>query len=241
MTDLVEHLVETALSVGVAILPLLVLFVGFQVFMLRLPRRQIREILAGTALATLGLYLFLLGVSIGFLPYGRAVGEALGRLGNPALLAGVGLFLGFVTTWGEPAVRVLAGQVEGASNGSIRAQLVVLAICIGVGIWVAIGLLRIHFGLPLIYLVVPGYLLAIAMIRWCDRDFVAIAIDSGGVATGPLANTFLLAAAFGVAAAMDVEDPISQGLGFVALIALAPILSVTALGMLMRRKPRERE
>jgi hypothetical protein len=241
MTDLVEHVIETAFSVGVAILPLLVLFVGFQVFMLRLPRRQIREILAGTVLATLGLYLFLLGVSIGFLPYGRAMGEALGRLGDPVVLAGVGLFLGFATTWGEPAVRILAKQVEGASNGSIRAWLVVLAVCIGVGAWVAVGLLRIHFGLPLLYLVLPGYLLAIVMIRACDRDFVAIAIDAGGVATGPIANTFLLAAAFGVAVAMGVEDPISQGFGFVALIALAPILSVTALGMLMRRKPREKE
>ena len=241
MTDLLNQMGDTAVSVGVAVVPLLVIFAAFQIFMLRLPLQRIREFVFGTVLAAAGLYLFLWGVSIGFLPFGRALGEALGKLDSPVMLAAVGVFLGFVTTWGEPAVRVLAGQVEAASNGSIPSRLMVLTICAGVGVWVAIGLVRVHFGVPLLYLVVPGYLAAIVMIRMCDRGFVAIAIDAGGVATGPLANTFLLAAALGTATAYGTDDPISQGLGFVALIALAPILSVTALGLLMQRRSREKE
>lgn len=241
MTNLIDLLLDTAVSVGVAVVPLLVIFVAFQIFMLRLPRQRIREIVAGTILATVGLYLFLLGVSIGFLPFGQLLGESLGRLGSPLALAAIGVFLGFVTTWGEPAVRVLANQVEAVSNGSIKSWVIVLTICIGVGVWVAIGFERIHYGLPLQYLVVPGYLAAIAMIRLCDRDFVAIAIDAGGVATGPLANTFLLATALGTAVAYNRADPISTGLGFVALIALAPILSVTAFGLLIRRGSRKKE
>jgi hypothetical protein len=235
------HLTEirdTTWSVLLAVLPLATLFVAFQVLVLRLPRRDFRNVLVGTALSAAGLLLFLLGVSIGFLPIGRAIGEALGSLPDKWLLVAAGLFLGFVTTLGEPAVRILADQVEEASNGSIRKSLVLNAICVGVAVAVAVGMLRIVYAVPILYLVVPGYLLVIAVMWLSDRDFVGIA---GGVATGPLANTFLLALAFGASAAMGGQDPIVNGLGLVSLIALAPVISLLILGLLVRRKTRRKE
>ena len=102
--------------------------------------------------------------------------------------------------------------------------------------WVGLGMLRISFAIPLVYLVVPGYLLVIAMLWLCDRDFVAIAVDAGGVATGPLSNSFLLALALGASAAAGGQDPLVQGLGFVVLIALAPITSVMMLGIYVRSR-----
>ncbi len=241
VTSWAEEISATAWSVTVAIAPLVVLFLIFQVFLLRLPRREVADILKGTAIAAVGLFLFLLGLGIGFLPFGRLVGEALGTLDRVWLLALIGLLLGFFTTWGEPAVRILADQVEDASNGSIRGPLVLYAICIGVALWVALGMLRIAYGIPLLYLVMPGYALVIVLMRFSDSDFAAIAADSGGVATGPLANTFLLALALGVSASLGDQDPILHGLGFVALIALAPIISVMALGFLMRTATRQRK
>jgi hypothetical protein len=237
----VDEIVATLASVAVAVAPLVVLFVIVQIFLLRLPRSTVVEILVGTLISATGLFVFLLGIGIGFLPYGRVVGEALGVLQDPWLLAFIGLFLGFLTTWGEPAVRILAKQVELASNGSIRKTLVLYAVCIGVALWVAIGLLRIYYSISLIYLIGPGYLLVICLVWFGDRDFVAIAVDAGGVATGPLANTFLLAVALGASAAMGDRDPLVDGLGFVALIALAPIVSVVMLGILIRVKTRVRE
>lgn len=231
-----ESVAETAASVAVAIVPLVTLFLLFQFFMLKLPRRKVKDILLGTVLAAAGLFLFLLGVGIGFLPFGRAIGEAIGAMREPWLLVPIGLLLGFVTTWGEPAVRILADQVEDASNGSIPGVLVLHAVCLGVAAWVTLGLFRISYGIPLLYFLVPGYGFAIVMIWLSDKDFVAIAIDAGGVATGPLANTFLLALALGASAAMGDQDPISQGLGFVTLIALALIISVMMLGLLMRNR-----
>jgi hypothetical protein len=235
----IEDITATAWSVTVAVLPLAVLFLLFQVFLLRLPRRQVADILKGTLIAAAGLFLFLLGVGVGFLPLGRVMGEALGRFDQTWLFILVGLLLGFLTTWGEPAVRILADQVEEASNGSIRGPLVLYAVCIGVAVWVGLGMLKIAYGIPLLYLVVPGYLLVIVLMRFSDRDFVAIAVDAGGVATGPLANTFLLALALGASAAMGDRDPFVHGLGFVALIALAPIISVMMLGFLFRPKSGE--
>jgi hypothetical protein len=234
--DLLEELGSIAWSVTMAVLPLAALFMIFQIFVLGLPRRDVRNILTGTALAAAGLFLFLLGVTIGFIPFGRAVGEALGSISQKWLLLPAGLLLGFVTTWGEPAVRILADQVDDASNSSIGRSLVLYTICIGVAISGGMGLLRIGYDISLLYLLVPGYALVIVMLWLSDRDFVAIAIDAGGVATGPLANTFLLALALGVSSSMGHQDPIVQGLGLVALVALAPIVSVLTLGLILSRK-----
>src|SRR5690606_25231775 len=214
--------VRTARGVVLAVLPLAVLFTVFQVFFLRLPRAEVTRIASGTLLASVGLFLFLLGVAVGFMPFGRAIGEAVGAVPQTALVALLGAVLGFVTTWGEPAVRILADQVEQASAGSIRQPVVLFAVCAGVAVAVGLGMLRIAYDLPLLWILVPGYVLAIALIWASDRAFVAIAVDSGGVATGPLANTFLLALALGAAAAVAGRDPLVHGLGLVALIALAP-------------------
>ena len=110
--EVLDALVATAWSVALAIGPLAALFVVFQLLFLRLPRREIMRIAIGTAVASAGLYLFLLGVSIGFMPFGRALGATLAALPETWLLAPAGLVLGFVTTWSEPAVRILADQVD---------------------------------------------------------------------------------------------------------------------------------
>jgi Protein of unknown function (DUF1538). len=237
-TPFLTELRDTALSVVLAVLPLTTLFLAFQLLFLRLPWREVSRVLTGTLVASAGLFLFLLGVSIGFLPFGWAIGAALGSLTGKWLLLPFGLVLGFVTTWGEPSVRILAHQVEEASTGSIRYRFVLYAVCVGVATAGGVGLLRIGYGIPLLWLLVPGYLLVLCIIWLSKESFVSIAIDAGGVATGPVANTFLLTLAFGVSSAMGDQQPLIHGLGLVSLIALAPILSVMVLGVLVRRKER---
>lgn len=235
------HLGATAWSVVLAVLPLLVLFLVFQVLFLQLPVKEVSRILIGTLIASLGLCLFLLGVSIAFLPFGRIVGEALGALSQKWLIMPFGMLLGFVTAWGEPAVGILADQVEEASGGSIRRSLVVVAICIGVALLVGLGMLRIGYDIPLLYVLAPGYGIVLVIMWLSKAEFVAIAVDAGGVATGPLANSFLLALAFGASSAMGGQDPLVHGLGLVAFIALAPVLSLMALGVLVRWKEHPKE
>jgi hypothetical protein len=235
-----QEIVTIGRGVIIAVTPLVLLFLLFQVFLLRLPLKQVADVLKGVLIAAAGLFLFLLGVGIAFLPFGRAVGEALGALDHAWLFAAIGVLLGFLTAWGEPAVRVLADQVESASNGSIRSTMVLLAICVGVAVWVGIGMLRISHGIPLLWLLVPGYGLVLLLMGFSSREFVAIAADAGGVATGPLANSFLLALALGASSAAGGQDPILDGFGLVSLIALAPIMSVMALGLLVELKTRKR-
>lgn len=232
-------MLEVARGVAVAVTPLVMLFLIFQIFLLKLPLRQVAEILQGTLIAAVGLFLFLAGVGMAFLPFGRAVGEALGALDNTGVMVAAGALLGFATAWGEPAVRVLANQVEEASNGSIPVRLVLWAVCAGVAVWVGIGMWRIAAGVDLLHLLVPGYGLVILLMAFSSRDFVPIAADAGGVATGPLANSFLLALALGASTASGAADPLVSGFGLVALIAVAPIMSLMAVGVLLRLKSPE--
>jgi hypothetical protein len=119
--------------------------------------------------------------------------------------------------------------------------MVLAAVCLGVGLMVGVGMLRIAYSIPLLYIVIPGYTLVIAVMWFSDQEFLAIAIDAGGVATGPMANTFLLALALGLSSTMGQQDPILHGLGLVALIALAPILSVILLGFAVRIREYRKE
>jgi hypothetical protein len=112
---------------------------------------------------------------------------------------------------------------------------------LGVALAVGVGMFRIGHGIPLLYLLVPGYGLVLAIMWLSEKSFIAIAVDAGGVATGPLANAFLLALALGASSAMGNQDPLVHGLGLISLIALAPIISVMTLGLLFRQKERQKE
>lgn len=232
---------HTIASVAGAILPLALFFIVFQILFLKLPRGYVTGILKGTALAAAGLILFVQGVHVGLLPFGRLIGASLTTLPAKALLAPFGFVLGFITTWGEPSVRILADQVQEASSGSIRQTTVVFVVSLGVAFIVGLGLLRIAYQIPLLAILIPGYVFIIAVMWFSDPDFLSIAIDSGGVATGPMANTFLLALALGVSSAMEGQEPIVHGLGLVAMIAMAPIISVIVLGLAIRFKEKRKE
>lgn len=237
-TALFDNLPATLASVALAVLPLMSIFVLFQLLMLKLPRKYVLGILKGTLLASAGLALFLQGVHISFLPFGRAIGEALGSLPNRWLIVPVGVLLGFLTSLTEPSVRILAEQVEKASSGSIRRSTVMGAVCTGVAVFVGLGMVRILFRIPLLHILIPGYGIVMVLLWFIKGEFLSIAIDAGGVATGPMANTFLLAFALGVSSSFGDQDPVIHGLGLVALIALAPILSVIGLGFLLAFKGR---
>ncbi len=228
-------------EVAFALVPLLILFAIFQLFFLKLAKGQLINILKGFILTFLGLSLFLQGVHVGFLPVGEAMGTALGSKSYNWIVIPIGFVLGFVATYAEPAVRILNHEVEKASSGYIPQQVMLYTLSLGVGIAVAVSMVRILLGIPLMYLVLPGYIIALILIRFSKNTFVSIAFDSGGVATGPMTVTFVMALAIGVANSIAGRDPLQIGFGMIALVALAPILSVLTLGILYLRKEKENE
>lgn len=69
-----------------------------------------------------------------------------------------------------------------------------------------------------------------------DKIFLAMAFDNGGVATGPMCSTFILSMSVAIVAQIEGRDPIIDGFGVVAMIALTPILSTLVLGYIYKRK-----
>jgi hypothetical protein len=195
----------------------------------------------GILLSFLGLTFFLQGVKVGFLPVGARIGEALGAMEHKWLLLPIGFCFGLVATFAEPAVRILGYEVEKASSGAIRARLIIIILSLGVAVFVALGMVRLLTGVPLGYFVIPGYIIAMLMLRFSDPTFISIAFDSGGVATGPMTVTFVMALAIGAAEALEHRHPVLDGLGLIALVALAPILSLMALGLVYSKKKGKRK
>lgn len=230
-TGFVHVLKEVALALS----PLLIMVIFFQIFILRLPIGQFLDIIKGFFLTFLGIALFLQGVYIGFIPIGQKMGMILGGLTNNWVLIPIGLILGFVAILAEPAVHVLNLQVEKVSGGYIPRKLMLYCLAIGVAFSVALAMARILYGIPLAYILIPGYLLAFLMMRYTSEIFISIAFDSGGVATGPMTVSFILAMAIGVATAIEGRNPIVEGFGMIALVAFAPIISVLTLGFIFNR------
>ncbi|MBP2242186.1 hypothetical protein J2Z40_002759 [Cytobacillus eiseniae] len=228
-------------EVAMALIPLMIFFLFFQFFILKLPLKKLKDIAIGMFLTFWGLVFFLQGVHIGFLPAGEAMGKILGEMDFLWVLVPIGFVLGFVATFAEPAVSVLIHQVEKVSGGYIPQKVMLYTLSIGVATSVALAMVRIIFGIPILYFIIPGYIIALILIRFSSRTFTAIAFDSGGVATGPMTATFLVALFVGISSTIEGRDPLMDGFGMVALVALSPILSVLILGLLYGRKEKENE
>lgn len=230
---------DVVTEVALALIPLVLFFLFFQLWMLKLPWKKVSDIIVGLVLAFLGLALFLQGVHVGFLPVGREIGDIVGDWERQWILIPVGFLLGFVATFAEPAVKVLNHEVDKVSGGYIPKKLMLYTLSTGVAISIALAMARIIYGIPLWYFIGPGYAIALFLTLFSTETFSSIAFDAGGVATGPMTVTFILAIALGFAETLDGRDPLIDGFGMIAIVAMAPILSVLTLGLIYKLKEKQ--
>jgi hypothetical protein len=241
MMGLFKGFDATVKDVAIALAPFIITFVFFQIFMLKLPKRQVKKIIKGLILTFVGLSLFLHGVHVGFSPMAEQLGMAIGGTSYNWILIPIGLLLGFAVILAEPTVKVLVDQVETASGGHINRKILLYTLCIGVAVSVAAAIIRVLTGISLWYFLVPGYIICLVLTRFIPSDFVAIAFDSGAAATGPMTVTFILSLVVGVAKQLEGRDPLLDGFGVVSFVFLAPILSILILGFLYSRKEKSNE
>lgn len=221
-------------TVSAALAPLLAILALFQIFLLRLPPRQMRRIVTGFVYAWLGLVLFFLGTDTGFIPVGKALGAALGALRFNWILVPLGCVIGAVVVCAEPAVWVLTEQVEEVSGGNIRKPVLLAALAIGVAVSVGLSMWRVLAGFSIWYLLAPLYAAALALTFITPKLFTAIAFDSGGVASGPMASTFILSLTLGASQGSG-GNPATDAFGLIAMIAVTPLVSIQILGGLFAR------
>ena len=88
--------------------------------------------------------------------------------------------------------------------------------------------------LPLLWLIVPGYALALVLSFFVPTIFTAIAFDSGGVASGAMTATFLMPLAMGLCTAVG-GNVTQDAFGVVAMVAMTPLITIQLLGLLYVR------
>lgn len=224
----------------IALVPLLVILVVMQVFGLKLKRKQFRRLVFGFIYALLGLFIFLLGVNGGFMEVGYKIGENFVAANKQFMLVILAFFLGLFTIIAEPAVSVLTHQIEEITGGYVKRAAVLIPLSLGVGLAVVGGVLKILFeDFQLWHVLLPGYIISLGLMFYAPKLFIGIAFDAGGVATGPLTATFILAFVQGVAAKTPGADLVLDGFGVIALVALAPIITLQILGIIFKIKTKK--
>jgi len=224
-------------EIFLALLPILLIFLVFQKVSFRLSAKSVRKIMFGVLFTFIGLVLFLTGVNAGFLDVGRVVGSSMALLDNNAYVIVVGFILGLVTILAEPAVHVLTHQIEDVTSGYVKRSAVMFTLSVGVGFAVALSILRILVPeIQLWHYLVPGYLISIGMSYFVPELFVGVAFDSGGVASGPMTATFILAFVQGVAQASTGASVLADAFGMIAMVALTPLIALQVLGLVFKLK-----
>ncbi len=235
-----ETLPRAAGEIFLSLLPITLIYVFLASRTEETPLGLIRRSLTGVVYGWLGLTLFVTGVHAGFMDVGRQIGYSLASEDGRTLLVVLAFVLGFMTVLAEPAVHVLTDDIERVTTGSVRKRAVLVALTVGVGFAVALSALRIVVpGIQLWHYLLPGYLFSIALTFVAPKIFVGMAFDAGGVASGPMTATFILAFTTGAAEATEGANALTDGFGMIATVAMMPIITLQILGAIYRMKTRK--
>ena len=240
MLEVFEGFSTVLLDSVYALLPLFIILAVVQAS-LRLERELFVNALVGFVFTFMGIAFFLQGVHIGFMPLGERIGYELGKSPNIWILSIIGFMLGFAATYAEPAVRVMTYEVNKVTSGTIPEKVLLLALSFGVAGSVCLSMSRVYYGFSLWPVLLVGYALVFFLSFQSKEQFVAVAFDSGGVATGPMTVTFVLAVTVGFATVLEGRDPVVDGFGLISLVALAPIITVLLLGQFYKREEKKVE
>ena len=219
-------------EIAVSLLPIVLFFFVFQMLVLKLSLRTLLKIMVGLLYTYVGLVLFLTGANVGFMPAGNYLGRELATGSTSWLLIPVAMIIGYFIVKAEPAVYVLNKQVEELTDGAISARAMGLALSIGVACSLGLAMLRVLTGLSIMWLLIPGYGIALGISFFVPKLYTAIAFDSGGVASGPMTAAFLLPLAQGACIAADA-------FGVVAMVAMTPLITIQIMGLVSQIRARQ--
>lgn len=249
------HLATVLLETMRDVLPVVLLMLAFQKFVLRQPIPNLKRMAMGFGFVVLGLALFLQGLEQALFPVGRTMAF---QLSDPGFIYGdatppaeadwraygwVYLFaflVGFATTVAEPALLAVAMKASEVSRGTIDPWLLRLAVALGVAIGISLGVFRIITGTSLAWYIVTGYVIVVIQTWFAPRFIVPLAYDSGGVTTSTVTVPLVAALGLGLAATIPGRNPVLDGFGLIAFASLFPMMTVMGYaqlaGWLARRR-----
>lgn len=227
---ILEKMPQYGREVMIAFLPIVGVFLLFQLFFRRFHKYQVLRISVGMLYTYIGLVLFLTGANAGFMPAGRLLGATIAEGNHRYWLIAVGMLMGYFVVSAEPAVHTLKKQVEEVTNGAISQQSIGRALSIGVGLSVGVSMLRVLTGISIYPFLIGGYVISLAITFFVPPIYTGIAFDSGGVASGPMTTTFMLPFAVGACEAGG-GNVMTDAFGLVAMVAMTPLITIQVLGL----------
>lgn len=218
-------------EIALSLMPIFIFFEIFQLISLKLNKKLHIKICIGLVYTYVGLVFFLTGANVGFIPAGNYLGTVLASLPYKWIIIPIGMIIGYFIVKAEPAVYVLMKQVEELTDGDISGKSMQISLSVGVAVSVGLSMLRVLCQISILYLLIPGYVIALILTRFVPKIFTAIAFDSGGVASGPMTATFLLPLAQGACIALG-GDVVTDAFGVVAMVAMTPLITIQILGVI---------
>ncbi len=227
------------------LLPIILVIIFFQVFVLQQPIPNLGSLLLGILMVIIGLSLFIHGLKIGLFPMGEAMAHAFARKGSLFWLLAFSFALGFGTTVAEPALIAIAQEAaEVAANGEMiedteeaksnYALGLRFTVAISVGFAILLGVLRIVYGWPVQYLIISGYLSVVIMTGFAPEEIIGIAYDSGGVTTSTITVPLITALGIGLSSSIEGRNPMIDGFGLIAFASLTPMIFVMGYGITLQ-------
>ena len=226
---------DFANEVAGAFIPIVILFVIYQMITKRFHIHNILKMSVGFIYTYIGLVLFLTGANVGFMPAGRLIGAEVAGSSFKMMLIPIGMVMGYFVVSAEPAVHSLKRQVSEITKGAISQKSVAVALSIGVSVSVGISMLRVLTGISIMPFLIFGYAISLIISFFVPNIYTGIAFDSGGVASGPMTSTFMLPFAMGACEAIG-GNVMTDAFGIVAMIAMTPLITIQVLGLHERRK-----
>ncbi len=226
---MLEKFKDATVEVLQSLLPLVVVIIIMQFTVLHVPLDVFLRFLIGSAMAIIGVILFLTGVRTGILPMGKAVGAELPQHQSVPLVIITTLVFGFVVTVTEPGVMVLSNMFsEAGGDGGIA---MVFTVAIGMAVLFTVALLRIILGVKIKYILAIVYGVLLTLSLFAPPEFFAIAFDSGSSAAGPFTVPMLLALGLGFVSVLARRSPLSDGFGLIGIACAGPIIGILSWGV----------
>ncbi len=225
-----------------AIAPIFIFLYIFLRFFLREEGISTAQFALGIFFAMSGLLLFNFGLSVGLAELGNQVGHRLPLSFVPpseslypteigkVIVVAFGALLGYGATLAEPAFNILGQQVEDVTQGAFKKWLFSQAVAIGVGVGAGSGIVSVVYGVNLLYLLIPPYILLFVLTVLNSEKYVNIAWDGGAVTTGPV--TVPLKISIGIA--LSHATGFAEGFGILALASAYPVLNILLLGLYVK-------
>ncbi len=191
------------------------------------------KILVGYISVVIGQAFFLVGLDASIIPIGHMVGAAFSKYKNVVFILLFGFLFGLLATVAEPAIAVLARQIH-IILPVVNSTLFIWITSTGIGLGVAIALVRIikNINIKLVFGVL--YILTFILVFFSPPEFIALAFDGSGATTGDVSVPFILALGIGISTTFSKNKTNDDSLGIIGISSVGPIIAVLIYGIVLR-------